>query len=156
MQPPRYLVSISAEFPTGVQFRHYCLECRDLGFWVNIYWDSSTVVGDAHFVVGQKCDLDVVCKATHGFVARVVEDFPNEMVQSGSACRTDVHTRAPAHSLQAFENGNILGLVRRTPRFGGSVESLFCLLFSHVLSLEYSTPLEILEAFFSTEIGLIE
>jgi hypothetical protein len=45
-------------------------------------------------------------------VDAVVNDFPDEMVQSGAVVNvTNVHPRPFAYGLEAFQNGDVLGTV---------------------------------------------
>jgi hypothetical protein len=74
---------------------------------MHVYRDAAAVVGYAHNVARQQDDLDVVGKTTHGFVAGVVKNFPNEVVQTVGAGCPDVHTRAASDSLEPFEHCNV-------------------------------------------------
>ncbi len=45
----------------------------------------------------------------HRLVDRVVDDFPDQVVQTGRAGRTDVHARPLAHGIEALEHLDVLG-----------------------------------------------
>ena len=51
--------------------------------------------------------LEVVVAACEGFVDGVVDDLVNEVMQSPRARRADVHARAQADRLEAFEDGDV-------------------------------------------------
>ena len=46
--------------------------------------NAATVVGAANRSIRQKRNFDIVTKATHRLVARVVEYFPDEVVKAGN------------------------------------------------------------------------
>jgi hypothetical protein len=67
--------------------------------------DAAAVVDDGDRVVGVDGDDDVVAVAGQGLVDRVVDDLEDEVVQAGAVGRVaDVHARALAHGLEAFED----------------------------------------------------
>ena len=72
--------------------------------------DAAAVVadGDARAVLVQR-DVDLVGVAVHGLVDGVVDDLPDEVVQAGRAGAADVHARALADRLEAFEDGDVFG-----------------------------------------------
>ena len=56
-----------------------------------------------------KDHLEVVVPACEGLVDGVVDDLVDEVVEAPRARRTDVHARAQADRLEAFEHGDVLG-----------------------------------------------
>src|SRR3989338_1987627 len=100
--------------------------------------NSAAVVCNAHTVPRQKCYFDVVRESAHRFIARVVKDFPDEVLKAGGPRRPNVHARASAHRVPPFKNRNVFSSVRRTPGFGGIDRRLFRLFFSHILWLQCS------------------
>ena len=72
----------------------------------------SSSIGDGG-AVGVQRDPDVRGVAVHRLVDGVVDDFPDEVMQSSRADAADVHARPLADGLQAFENGDVFrGVVR--------------------------------------------
>src|SRR5260370_31045141 len=51
--------------------------------------------------------------AVHRLVDRVVQDFPDEVMQPGGTDSTDVHSRTLADRLESFENGDVFCGVAR-------------------------------------------
>src|SRR5690606_9997542 len=67
--------------------------------------NATAVVGHADGVVGVDGDDDVVAVAGQGFVDGVVDHLDDEVVQARAIGGVaDVHARALAHGLQAFED----------------------------------------------------
>ena len=105
------LVALAAEFAAGMQRGHDRLERGDFCLLVDVYRDAAAVVGDAHPAARQQNDLDVVGKAAHRLVARVIKNLPDKMMQAVGAGGADVHAGAPAHRLEPLEYGNVLGAI---------------------------------------------
>ena len=74
-------------------------------------WDATAVVGNIHHVSGQQAHLDLVAEACQGFVDGVVHDLIHQVVKAPGACRADVHTRALAHCLQAFQHLDLVAVI---------------------------------------------
>ena len=66
----------------------------------------------SHAAVGQQGDVDAVGVAGHGLVDGVVDHLVDEVVQARRTGRADVHARALADGLEAFEDGDVLRAVR--------------------------------------------
>src|SRR3989344_5654629 len=111
VQAARDFVAVAAEFASRVEDRHHSLQGRDLGLGVDLDGNATTVVGDAHAIARQKRYLDVIAEPAHRFVARVIEDFPNEVVKAGRTGRADVHAGATSHRLHSLKDGNVFGRV---------------------------------------------
>ena len=58
-------------------------------------------------------DADIARVPIHRLVDRVVERFPDEMMQAGAADAADVHAGAFSNGLEPFEDGDVLGCVIR-------------------------------------------
>ena len=61
---------------------------------VRVDRDAAAVVVDPAAAVGQQRDDDAGAEAGHRLVDRVVDDLPDEVVETGEAGRADVHARA--------------------------------------------------------------
>ena len=68
--------------------------------------DAAAVVGDLDAAVLEDSHVDFGRVAGHGFVDRVVDDLPDQMVQAALAGGADIHARTFADGLQSFENGD--------------------------------------------------
>ena len=73
--------------------------------------DATAVVGDADPVVRMDDHGDFVAMAGQCFVDGVVDDLVDEVMQPAGAGRADVHTGSLAHSLEAFQDSDVLGAV---------------------------------------------
>ncbi len=73
--------------------------------------------GDAVVVMNR--DVDLVAIAGHGFVDRIVDDFPDEMVQAKFAGGSDVHRGTFAHCFDAAEDFDGSCVVLVPSAFGG-------------------------------------
>ncbi len=48
-------------------------------------------------------DFDIFGMTSHGFVDRVIDDLPDEVVESALISRSDIHARSFSDWLKAFE-----------------------------------------------------
>ena len=109
MQTTGNLVGVLVELAAGVQFGQRDFGGRALRLVLVVHLDAdrdaAAVVGDADRIVGMDGDDDVVTMPGQGFVDRVVDNLENQVVQAGAiGSIADVHARALAHGLQAFED----------------------------------------------------
>lgn len=95
--------------------------------------DAAAVVGDLNTTVFQNPDDDLVGEAYHRLVHRVVDDFPDQVVQTALSGGPDVHARAFADGFEAFENFDRLCAVCLRG-------ILFWAATMRMLSLGYATP----------------
>src|SRR3989338_2626768 len=73
-------VAFAAELAASVKRGHNGFKRRNFGLLVNINRNTTAVVRNPHSVTRQKYDFNIIAKTTHRFVARVVENFGNEVV----------------------------------------------------------------------------
>ena len=78
--------------------------------------DAAPVVDDRDRVVGVDRDGDLGAEAGERLVDGVVDDLVDEVVQAHHAGRADVHARALADRLEAFEDRDVLRVVARRRR----------------------------------------
>ena len=81
---------------------------------MDVHGNAAAVVRHGDGVVDVDDDFDVVAVAGERFVDGVVHDFVDEMVEASLMGVADVHGRAFADGFQAFQNGDLRGVV-----FGG-------------------------------------
>src|SRR3989344_2908275 len=125
------LVAFAAEFTARMEDGEHRLKRRDFRLGMDLYGNTAAIIGDADAISWEKRDFDVVAVAAHRFIARVVENLPDKVVQPGRAGRTDVHARAAADRFQALQNSNI----------SCSVGALFGFRFRHIFTSElYQIP----------------
>jgi hypothetical protein len=95
VQTTRDFVALATELATGVKHGKY-----DFGGtfslvgarWVRIYWNSTAVVVDLAAAVFEKSDANASTETSHCFVDGVVDNFPNEVMQTSKTGGADVHT----------------------------------------------------------------
>ncbi len=97
-------VRVAIEFAAGVQDRQHNFRSRALLRRVHVHGDAAADVDHGDRFVGVHRNVDLIRKAGHRFINRIVHHFPNEMVQAHLARRADVHRGTQAHGLQTAEN----------------------------------------------------
>src|SRR5581483_5664630 len=119
VQTARDLVATAvAELSAAVQDREGDFDARLLLLGMDVGGDAPAVVDHAAAPVGEEGDVDAVAVARHRLVDGVVDDLPDEVVQTARTSRSDVHTGPLADRFEALQDGEIFGPVRRrTPTF---------------------------------------
>src|SRR5688572_33298501 len=98
------------ELPAGMQHGEDHFERAFFRGWMFVDRNAAAVVGDGdRAAVRVQRDNDVRSEAVHGFVDRVVENLPDQVVQAGRADAADVHAGPLTYRLQPFEYGYVLG-----------------------------------------------
>ncbi len=116
VQTARDLVAVATELAAGVQHGQH-----DLGGTLatvftggeRIDGHAASVVVDLTSAVGEQGDTDPAAVTGHGFVDRIVDDFPDEVMQSRQAGGADVHARPLAHRIEPLEHLDRRGVVHR-------------------------------------------
>ena len=103
VQTTRDLVGALLELAAGVQHGHHHVDGRNAGL-MHRHRDTATVIGDFYTAVVEKPDVNLVGEARHGLVDGVVDHLPDQMVQTASACRPDVHTGTFTNGLEPLED----------------------------------------------------
>ena len=88
VQAAGHLVALAAELSTGVKHSENYFGCALSLMWaggVRVDWNASAVVVYSTAAIGKKCDADAITESSHGFVNRVVNNFPNEVVKTSEA-----------------------------------------------------------------------
>ena len=114
VQAARDLVAAAvAELAAGVEHGQDDLGRRALLLLVHVDRDAAAVVADRDAIVRMQNDLDGVAVAGERLVDGVVDDLVDEMVEPALTRRADVHTGSLANGLEAFEDGDVGGVVTR-------------------------------------------
>ena len=107
VEPARHLVAAAAELATRMQDGEHDLD-RALALVragrVGIDRDAAAVVVHPAAAVGLQGHDDAAAVAGHRLVDRVVDDLPDEVVQSGQPGRADVHAGPLADGVQALQD----------------------------------------------------
>ena len=99
-------VGVAIEFSARVQDGHHDFGGGLFFGGVHVHGNAAAVVDHGDAVVVVHDDVDLVAVAGHRFVNGVVDNFPDEMVQTHFAGRADVHRGAFADGFDAAENFN--------------------------------------------------
>ena len=114
METTGHLVAVAAELAAGVEHGEHHFGCT-LALVapgrIRIDGNATAVVLDPATAVGEQGDDDAIAKAGHRLVDGVVDDLPDEVVQTGETGRADVHAGALAHRVEALEHLDVLGAV---------------------------------------------
>ena len=98
-------VGVGVELAAGVELGEDDLDGGDTG-GVHPDGDASTVVDDLDATVFEEGDLDLAGVAGHGLVDGVVDDFPDQVVETAFTGGTDVHTRSLTNGFESLEDGD--------------------------------------------------
>lgn len=91
------------EFAAGVESREDDLEHAFFGDGMFIDGDAASVVGHGHgATLFVECDADFFGVTVHGFVDGVVEDFPEEVMETGFSGGTDIHSGTQSDGFKTF------------------------------------------------------
>ncbi len=109
-----HLVALAAELAAGVEHGEHDLGralALVLARLVRVDRDAATVVVDPAPTVGEQRDADAVAIARHRLVDRVVDHFPDQVMETLQAGGPDVHARTLADRIEALEDLDVLGAV---------------------------------------------
>ncbi len=114
VQAARDLVAGAAELAPGMQHREHHLGSRlVLVARVTVDRDAPPVVNHPAAAVGEQSDVDAGAVAGHRLVDRVVHHLRHEMVETARTGRADVHAGPLADRVEALEDRDVDGVVRR-------------------------------------------
>src|SRR5690606_7021138 len=112
MEPARDLVGVVVELPAGMEGGHDDLGSRLSLFGVDVHRDPAAVVHHGHRVVRVQDDLYLRAVARERLVHAVIHHFEHHVVEPGAIVRIpDVHAGALAHSVKAFQDLDLRGIV---------------------------------------------
>jgi hypothetical protein len=105
MQTTADFVGTVIELAASVEFCHDDFSSRNTKFLVLIHWNSSPIISYRERMVGMKNNLHRVVESCEMFVNRVVDHFPNAVVESRAVMRVaEVHARSFSNGLETLEN----------------------------------------------------
>ena len=112
MQTARGFVVVTIKLATSVQHRQHGFQCRFFSLGVLIDRNPATVIGhgDALAIFVQlKRDLGRV--AVHRFVDRVIQDLPDQVMQTRRTHAADIHPWSLANRFQALQDNDVVAFV---------------------------------------------
>src|SRR6185437_15806442 len=110
MQTAGYAIAAAAELAAGVQNRKGHLQSA-LPSLMFVHRDAAPEVPDGYAAIGPERDHHLIAKASHEFVDRIVDDFPEQVVHAAVVGAADVHARAAAHPIQPFQDLDLIGVI---------------------------------------------
>ena len=123
VEAARHLVAVVVELAAGMQHGEHDFG-RGAAARVLVDGYAAPVVDDRHRIVDVERDVDLIAVAGESLVDRVVDDFVDEMVQPLRPGRADVHRRALADRLEAFEDLDFVRTVVVCARPASSVAAV--------------------------------
>ena len=124
VQTARDRVAAATELAARVEHRQHELNGGLLLGGVHRHGNTATIVDHAHAAVLEDVHGDLTRVARERLINRVVDDFVHEVVQAALASRTDVHAWAFTNRLEAFEDGDVRGVVMRCVFLGFAHEGI--------------------------------
>ncbi len=102
---------ISTEFSSGMEDSHNRFEGRNSCFWMNIDWDSSTIILYLTTSIVRETKRDVGTVTSECFIDRIIDDFLYEVITATCISRTDVHAGTLADGLETFEDLDLTRII---------------------------------------------
>src|SRR5690606_33143199 len=107
----RNLVAGMVELAASMKHGHHDLDCAH-AFIMHSHRNTAAIVSHRHRTIVVDGDVYQRAEACQMLVDRVVDDFPDEVVQCGAVMDvTDVHARTLPDGFKPFENLNVFGAV---------------------------------------------
>jgi hypothetical protein len=126
VQPAGDLVAFGIELAPRVQDGHHHFRGGAAFLLVHVHGNAAAIVRDRNRVIAMHNDGHEVAVTCQGFVHRVVNHFPNQMVQSDGPGGANVHRRPLPNRFQTAQNLDAIGII------GLSTVHLRFLLLAHV------------------------
>ena len=104
-------VGVAVEFSAGVKDGEHDFGGGTLFGGVHVDGNAAAVVDHGDGIVGVHGDVDFVGETGHGFVDRIVDNFPDQVMQTHLASGADVHGGAQTNCFEAAEHLDGFGVV---------------------------------------------
>ncbi len=111
MQAAGRRIRPATKFASGVQFGQHELHTGQLGLWLLIDRDTSSVVTDKDRPAGLQDHLNLAAMPRQRLVHGVVENLPQAVHQPAAIVASDIHAGPLAHRIEALKNRQIPGRV---------------------------------------------
>ena len=111
MEATRNRVIFFVKFAARVQHGHDDFQGGTLFFWMLIHGNTPAIVRYCNRSICIQENFDAIAMPPHGLVNAVVNDLPDQMVQTINARIANVHRRAFLHCFKTLENLNIIGCI---------------------------------------------
>jgi len=115
MQTAGYFVRIVVELPAGMQNSHDDFCSRSAFFFVDVYRNAATIVGNGNGVVGMYDNFNIVTVASKSLVNGIVDNFKHHVVEAGAVISVaNIHTGALTHRIKSTQDFNVGGVISVT------------------------------------------
>ena len=111
VETTRHFICFPSKLPSSVKGREHSLKSRFLCLFVDIYWDTPTIIFHGSTPIFMKTHLNTLGFPSHNLINSVIKYLPKKMVQSPSLGRTDIHTRPFPYWIKALKYLNIFSCV---------------------------------------------
>ena len=101
----------SSELTTSMEHRHDCLKRRLSRLWMDIDRDTTSIIFDRDRSIGVHIHEDMLRMSCHRLIDRVIDDLPDEMMETLFIGLTDIHSWSFSDGLESFENLDLTGVV---------------------------------------------
>ena len=112
VESTRDFIGVVVEFAPGVDLRQNDFEGAFAAFGVRVNRNAAAVVNDRDRTVGMDRHMNMLGVTGHRLVDRVVDDFVNQVVKPARRRVANVHARALADGVDAFENPDVRAGIR--------------------------------------------
>jgi hypothetical protein len=85
-----------------VQLRENNLDSTKASLRFNVYWNTSSFIGNFNAAIFVQCYLDAIAVTSQGFIDGVIDNLPQTVHQTAAVGGSNVHSRALANSLEAL------------------------------------------------------
>ena len=136
VQTARDLIGILVKFTASVKLGHNHLGRRYPLFLVDINRNTAAIIGHTHRAITVQNNFDNIAIPGQSFIDGVINNLIDHMVETGTVIGiTNIHTRAFAYRIEAFQNLNRLGIISLIPfhDFGFWVYVFSVIIFAHTL-----------------------
>src|SRR5581483_10333926 len=104
-------IALRVELPARVKHRHHDLGRRLTLLLVHVDRDSATVVGNRHRIISMDHHVDPRARAGQRLIDRIIDNFPDKVMQTYSSGGADVHRGALPHGLQIAKHLDAVSVV---------------------------------------------
>ena len=111
VQSAGYFVPSTAKFSTCMQNGKYNLYRRFSGFVVDVYRDSTAVIGNGNGIAFVDRYIYLRAKSCKRLIHCIIHNLVYKMVKSAGRSTSDIHTRSFSYCFETFQNLNLISTV---------------------------------------------
>ena len=99
-----YLIASAAELSPCMQYREDDFQCALSGLLLNVHGNTASVVRDTDDISRFYAHFDMGAVSGQSFVDGIIDNFIDQVVQTGGGSGADIHSGALAYGFQTFQN----------------------------------------------------